>query len=68
MTSGGPLVFTESESMFASAVIEGNHVIKSGGIKRYSRTAARDGKGTVMEDSICVRILVAWHRWSIVAF
>ena len=30
----GSLVFTESESMFASAVIKGNHVIKSGGIKR----------------------------------
>ena len=25
LTSGGPLVFTESEAMFASAVIEGNH-------------------------------------------
>ena len=54
--------------MFTSAVIEGDHVVQSGGIERDSRTAAREGKGTVMEDSICVRILVTGHCWPIVAF
>ena len=54
--------------MFTSAVIKGDHVIKSGGIERDSRAAAGEGKSTVMEDSICVRILVARHSWPIVAF
>ena len=42
--------------MFTSAVIEGDHVIKSGGIERDSRTAAGEGKGTVMEDSIYLAV------------
>ena len=61
-------MFAECESIFAPAVIEGYQVIQRCIIKRDRRAAARESEGTVMKDSVCVGILVAWHCWPIVAF
>jgi len=68
LVSGGPPIFTESESIFATSVIERDKVKKGGVVKRDGRSATGENKGTVVEDGVGMGILVAWYCWSVVAF
>ena len=68
MVSGGPPIFAESESVFAASVIERDKVKKGGVVERDGRSASRENKGTVVENGVCMGILVAWYCWPVVAF
>ena len=68
MVSGQLLVFAKSESVFAASVIECDKVEKGSVVKRGGRAASGESKGTVVEDGVCMRILIARYCWPVVAF